>query len=101
MARKCLIARERKREDAVKKYSKQRSYLKQKRKDTKFSIEDRIKAQFQLNRLPRDSSPCRLTRRCKLTGRSRSVYRKFGVSRIVFRTMALNGLLPGVTKSSW
>jgi len=54
-----------------------------------------------LAKLPRDASPVRLTNRCKLSGRRRSYIRKFGVSRITFREMALNGLIPGVTKASW
>ena len=101
MTRKCLIARELKREKLVEKYKNHRTYLRKQRKNTNLSIDERIKLQFQLNRLPRDSSKSRLTRRCKLTGRARSIYRKFGISRIVFREMALNGFLPGITKSSW
>jgi len=101
MTRKCLLARETKRKRLVEKYYKQREFLKKRRKDKNISIDERIKSQFQLSKLPRDSSKSRLTRRCSLTGRSRSVYRKFGISRIMFRSMALNGLLPGITKSSW
>lgn len=54
-----------------------------------------------LAKLPKDASPVRLTNRCKVSGRRRSYIRKFGVSRITFREMALNGLIPGVTKASW
>lgn len=54
-----------------------------------------------LAKLPRDASPVRLTNRCKVSGRRRSFIRKFGVSRITFREMALAGLIPGVTKASW
>jgi small subunit ribosomal protein S14 len=54
-----------------------------------------------LAKLPRNSSPTRYRRLCRLTGRSRAVYRKFQVSRIVFRDMALDGLIPGVKKASW
>jgi small subunit ribosomal protein S14 len=54
-----------------------------------------------LAKLPRDASPARLTNRCRISGRRRSFLRKFGVSRITFREMALSGLIPGVTKSSW
>ena len=69
--------------------------------DPKLSIQERDTARFDLNRLPRDSAPVRFTRRCQKTGVSRSVYRKFKLNRISFRQMALEGLLPGVTKSSW
>lgn len=54
-----------------------------------------------LSKLPRNSSATRLRRLCRLTGRSRAVYRKFQVSRLVFRDMALDGLIPGVKKASW
>ena len=54
-----------------------------------------------LSRLPRSSSKVRLHNRCKLTGRPRGYLRQFGVSRIVFRNMALNGKIPGITKASW
>lgn len=54
-----------------------------------------------LSKLPKDASPVRLTNRCKVSGRRRGFIRKFGVSRITFREMALAGLIPGVTKASW
>jgi small subunit ribosomal protein S14 len=54
-----------------------------------------------LQKLPRDASPVRLHNRCPLTGRSRGYLRKFGISRIVFREMALAGKIPGIRKSSW
>ena len=54
-----------------------------------------------LAKLPKDASPIRLTNRCKISGRRRGYLRKFGVSRITFREMALSGLIPGVTKASW
>lgn len=54
-----------------------------------------------LTKLPKDASPVRLTNRCRVSGRRRGFIRKFGVSRITFREMALSGLIPGVTKASW
>ena len=54
-----------------------------------------------LAKLPRDASPARLINRCSVSGRRHAYIRKFGVSRLVFREMALNGLIPGVTKASW
>ena len=65
------------------------------------SMEDRFNIQFKLNDLPRSSSRVRYRNRCKLTGRSRGVYRKFGLSRIKIRELSLEGKLPGVIKSSW
>ena len=61
----------------------------------------RWEAQVALQKLPRNSSPSRLKSRCEVTGRSRGYMRKFGLSRITFREMAAQGLLPGIRKSSW
>lgn len=89
MARTCLFAREAKKKKLVEKYKKLRTELKE-------------KGDFEaLQKLPKNSSPVRLKNRCMFTGRARSYYRKFGVSRLVFREMALRGEIPGVKKSSW
>ena len=89
MARKSLIARQKRREVLVKRYSQKRKELKE-------------KGDYEaLAKLPRDSSPTRLHSRCNVTGRARSYYRKFGVSRLVFRELALQGKIPGMVKSSW
>jgi small subunit ribosomal protein S14 len=58
-------------------------------------------AQKNLQKLPRNSSPTRIRNRCSMSGRPRAYIRKFGVSRITFRELALNGKIPGVIKSSW
>lgn len=89
MARESLKARERKRQRLVAKYAAKREALK-KAGDWKG-----------LDALPRNSSPVRLHNRCKLTGRPKGYMRRFGISRVTFREMASNGLIPGVTKSSW
>lgn len=89
MARKSLIAREAKRAKLVEKYAKLREELKEK---------GDLEA---LHKLPKNSSKVRLHNRCMVTGRARSYYRKFGVSRLVFREMALRGEIPGVRKASW
>ncbi|MGE5429698.1 MAG: 30S ribosomal protein S14 [Syntrophomonadaceae bacterium] len=89
MARKSLLAREAKRQKMVDKYKKIRQDL----KDS--GNYDALQA------LPKNANPVRLHRRCLITGRARSVYRKFGVSRLVFREMALRGEIPGIKKSSW
>ena len=65
------------------------------------SSEERFKIQSKLNDLPRDSSNIRVRNRCKITGRTRGVYRKFGLSRIKIRELTMSGSLPGVVKSSW
>lgn len=89
MAKKSHIARQQRRERIVAQYAEKRKELKEKGDYAG------------LAKLPRDSSPTRLHNRCMMTGRSRSYYRKFGVSRLVFRELALQGKIPGVIKSSW
>ena len=101
MARKSNIARNKKREGLVSRYAQRRRELKAILKNPKTSDEDFYKAQKQLFSLPRDSSPTRLRNRCVITGRPRAYRRLFGVSRLVFRELALKGQLPGVIKSSW
>lgn len=89
MARKSVIARERKRERMVAKYAELRERLK---KEGNWE---------ELDKLPRNSSAVRLHNRCRLTGRPKGYMRMFGISRVAFRRMALNGKIPGVTKASW
>jgi small subunit ribosomal protein S14 len=89
MAKKSVIAREKKRERLVAKYAKKRAELK-------------AAGDYEaLDKLPRNASPVRLHNRCKLTGRPRGYLRKFGISRVTFREMASEGKIPGVTKASW
>jgi small subunit ribosomal protein S14 len=89
MAKKSWMARERKKRAAVTKYAEKRKRLK-------------ATGDYEgLQKLPRNASPVRLKNRCALTGRTRGYIRKFGVSRIVFRQMALAGKIPGIRKSSW
>lgn len=95
------LARDRKRQKLIEQYQKRRNELKAAQVDPKLSEEERLTARLKLSALPRDSAPGRFTRRCAATGTARSVYRKFELNRISFRNMALAGLLPGVTKSSW
>ena len=101
MAKKSILARESKRTKLVEQYKARRDELRKQVVNPSLSEDEREDARFKLSKLPRDSSPCRLSRRCGVTGASRSVYRKFQMNRITFRKMALEGLLPGVTKSSW
>ena len=85
----------------IKKFSKKREYLKSKAKDKNISLEERMLFQKKLNDLPRNSSSIWHRNRCEITGRSRGVYRKFGLSRIKIRELSMTGDLPGVVKSSW
>ncbi len=85
----------------VTKYKKRRLDLKNKIKNKNLILEERIKLQSKLNDLPKDSSRIRVRNRCEITGRSRGVYRKFGLSRIKVRELSMSGALPGVIKASW
>nr|YP_010388690.1 ribosomal protein S14 [Leontynka pallida]UPQ43857.1 ribosomal protein S14 [Leontynka pallida] len=100
MAKKSLIQRELKRQKLVMKYAKRRQELKDKIKKST-SLNEKISLHRKLQQLPRNSSPVRLHNRCLVTGRPKGFFRDFGLSRHVLREMAHEGLLPGVTKSSW
>jgi small subunit ribosomal protein S14 len=101
VARKSSIVKNNKRKEKAKKYFQHRSDLREKAVDMKLSEEERTAARNKLQSLPRDTSSIRVITRCEITGRPRGNYRKFGLSRIAFRQLALDGKLPGVTKASW
>ncbi|MGF1451582.1 MAG: 30S ribosomal protein S14 [Opitutales bacterium] len=101
MAKKSAIARNQKRIRLVEKYAEKRKELKRLIGDPNTPDEDFFEAQRQLALLPRNSAPNRVKNRCNITGRPRAYIRRFGLSRITFREKALNGEIPGVTKSSW
>lgn len=89
MAKKSWIARNEKRKKTVEKYAEKRRKLKE-------------EGDYEgLQKLPRDASPTRVNNRCSLTGRARGYISKYGVSRIKFRELALQGKIPGVRKASW
>ena len=89
MAKESMKARERKRERLVARYAAKRKALKE-------------AGDWEgLQKLPKNSSPVRLHNRCQLTGRPRGYMRQFGISRVLFRKMALSGRIPGVKKASW
>jgi small subunit ribosomal protein S14 len=101
MAKRSSIEKEKRRERTVKLKWEKRQALKKTASDINISEEERQSARVALNKMPRDSSPVRLRNRCLMTGRSRGFIRQFKVSRLTFREMALHGMIPGVTKSSW
>ncbi|MBX2803103.1 MAG: 30S ribosomal protein S14 [Myxococcales bacterium] len=101
MAKKSAINKQKRREKLVRRYAARREILKRKARDMSASAEERQAAREALARLPRNSSPVRLRTRCIVTGRPRAVYRKFMLSRIAFRELALEGKLPGIMKASW
>ena len=101
MAKKSMIAREHKRIKMVAKYAEKRAALKAIMSDESASSEERYEAPIKFQKLPRNSSPSRVVRRCQVTGRPHAVYRKFGLSRIKLREAAMRGDIPGLVKSSW
>nr|AYC63881.1 ribosomal protein S14 [Dichotomosiphon tuberosus] len=100
MAKKSLIEREKKRQSLVLKYNEKRIELKSEIKRLKFTKEY-FKFHAKLQKLPRNSSKVRLHNRCLLSGRPKAVFRNFKLCRHLVRELALQGFLPGVTKSSW
>ena len=101
MAKLALTNREDKRRKVVAKLAAKRAALFAIIQDVQLSEEDRAQARAKLERLPRDASPVRLRNRCKLTGRPRGVFRKFGLARNKLRDIAMRGEIPGMTKASW
>lgn len=101
MAKKSAIEKNNRRKALAAKYEAYRRELRKKVVNPNLSDEERFEAHIKLQKLPRDTSRIRTVNRCYITGRPRGNYRKFGISRIAFREMALRGLIPGVTKASW
>ena len=101
MAKLSSVQKNLNRHKLIEKFSNKRKVLKKKIMDKTISIEERLKLQNKLNDLPRNSANIRYRNRCKLTGRTRGVYRKFGLSRIKIRELSMSGDLPGMVKSSW
>ncbi|MPV85757.1 30S ribosomal protein S14 [Ostreibacterium oceani] len=101
MAKKSMINREAKRAKMVAKYADKRATLKQIIANPETTDEARTEAQLKLQKLPRDASPVRIQRRCRVTGRPHAVYRKFGLCRNKLREHAMEGEVPGLRKASW
>ena len=101
MAKKSKIVREFHLQKKVQKSAASDVYKRQIIKNPNVSDEEKEKAIIKLQKLPRSSSASRLTNRCAVSGRPKGYMRKFGLSRITFRELALKGELPGVTKASW
>jgi len=101
MAKKSSVEKEKRRERMVKLKWDKRQGLKERAANLNLTEEDRQEARIALNKMPRDSSRIRLRNRCQLTGRARGYLRKFKLSRLSFRELALMGMIPGVTKASW
>ncbi|HWT96450.1 MAG TPA: 30S ribosomal protein S14 [Terriglobales bacterium] len=101
MAKTSAIQKNKKRERLAKQFEARRARLKAVADNDALPMEERFAARLKLAELPRNSSKTRIRNRCELTGRPRSVYRKFKLSRIALRELASTGQIPGVVKSSW
>ncbi|HZH08502.1 MAG TPA: 30S ribosomal protein S14 [Lautropia sp.] len=101
MAKLSSINKNERRKKLTKKYAGRISRLKAVANDESLDETERLIARLKLAEVPRNGNPTRVRNRCELTGRSRSVYRKFRLSRIMLRELGNKGLIPGLTKSSW
>ena len=101
MSKTSSVYRNLKRVKMAEKYAHRRQKQKAIAMDKSVSPEERMQAQFALQKFPKNSARCRIRNRCKITGRSRSYYRKFGLSRVELRDLASFGKIPGLVKSSW
>ncbi len=101
MAKLSSVNKNERRKKLVKKYSGKWARLKAIADNESLPMDERFTARLNMQAQPRNSHPTRVRSRCALTGRARGNYRKFGLSRLMLRELASNGLIPGVTKSSW
>ncbi|AGA91551.1 ribosomal protein S14 [Thioflavicoccus mobilis 8321] len=101
MAKKSMVARDVKRARTAARYAAKRTALKAQIADRTLEPEALDEALLQLQKLPRDASPTRQQRRCRVSGRPHSVYRKFGLGRNKLREAVMRGDVPGVVKASW
>lgn len=101
MAKLSSVNKNNRRKKMVKKYAGKWARLKEIVSNKDLPMDERFAATLKMATLPRNSHPTRIRNRCELTGRARGNYRKFGISRLMLRELASQGLIPGVTKSSW
>jgi len=101
MAKTSMVNRELKRAKLIAQHAEKRAALKKTISSQTASYEEKLEAAAKLQKLPRDSSPARLTTRCALTGRPRGVYAKFGLGRNKLREATMRGDVPGLRKASW
>ena len=101
MAKTSMVNREVKRTKLVKQHAVKRAKLREIISSPKSTDDEREDAQRKLQSLPRDSAASRMRNRCAITGRSRGVYRKFGLGRSKLREFAMRGEIPGIVKASW
>ncbi len=101
MAKKSMVAKNKRRGELVERYRERRAELVEVIKDPEATLEAKRQAYAAIAKMPRDASATRYRNRCGITGRPRGYLRQFGMSRIALRELAHRGELPGVMKSSW
>jgi small subunit ribosomal protein S14 len=101
MAKTSMIERNKKRRRMVARDAAKRATLKSIARNVELPAEERFNARLKLSQLPRNASAVRVRNLCDLTGRPRAYYRKFKISRIALRELALKGQIPGMVKASW
>lgn len=101
MAKKSSVEKNQRRERMVKRFAAKRARLLALTYDDKATPEEQFAARLKLAEMPRNSAKVRVRNRCAMTGRPRSVYRKFALCRIALRELASTGQIPGMVKSSW
>ena len=101
MAKKSSINKNEKRKAMVKRYAPKLAKLRAMANDQSLDETERLMARLKMSTLPRNANPTRVRNRCAVTGRPRAYYRKFGLARVMLRDLAVRGMIPGVTKSSW
>lgn len=101
MAKKSMVAREKKRRKLVQRYAAKRAEYRGIIRNPESTDEQKFEAQTKLQSLPRDASPVRLRNRCAISGRPQGVYRKFGLGRNKLREATMRGEIPGLSKASW
>jgi small subunit ribosomal protein S14 len=101
MAKLSSVNKNERRKKLAKKYAGQYAKLKAVANDESLDETERLIARLKMAEIPRNANPTRIRNRCELTGRSRAYYRKFRLSRVMLRELGNQGLIPGLTKSSW
>ena len=101
MAKLSSINKNERRKKLVKQYAGKYAALKATANDQSLDETERLMARLKMAELPRNANPTRIRNRCEITGRPRAYYRKFRLARVMLRDLALRGMIPGVTKSSW
>lgn len=101
MAKLSLVVKNNKKKKLIAKHQKRRAELRAIIRDPNVSVEEKFKAQKEIQEMPRGSAACQYRNRCILTGRPRGVYRRFGLGRNKLRELVMSGLVPGMQKASW